>query len=32
MAMIAPNPEAALDALDGFTAPEVPRWLLPGES
>lgn len=32
MAMIAPDPEAALDALDGFTPLDVPRWLLPGES
>ena len=31
MAMIAPDPEAALDALVGFTPPEVPRWLLPDE-
>lgn len=32
MAMLAPDPEAALDALAGFTPPEVPRWLLPGEA
>ena len=32
MAMIAPDPEAALDALAGFTPPEVPRWLLPGQT
>ena len=32
MAMIAPDPDAALDALAGFTPPAVPRWLLPGES
>lgn len=31
MAMLAPDPAAALDALAGFTAPDVPRWLLPGE-
>lgn len=32
MAMIAPTPEAALDLLDGFTPPDVPRWLRPGEA
>ena len=32
MAMIAPDPDAALDALDGFVPLDVPRWLLPGES
>lgn len=31
-AMVAPTPEAALDALAGFAAPETPRWLLPGEA
>ncbi|MBR0683778.1 TIGR00730 family Rossman fold protein [Roseomonas eburnea] len=30
-ALLAPDPEAALDALDGFTPPDVPRWLRPGE-
>ena len=32
MAMIAPDPEGALDALAGFTPPAVSRWLLPGEA
>ncbi|HWT07940.1 MAG TPA: TIGR00730 family Rossman fold protein [Roseomonas sp.] len=31
MAMIAPDPDAALDALAGFTPPGVPRWLLPDQ-
>ena len=31
MAMIAPDPDAALDVLAGFTPPDVPRWLLPDE-
>jgi len=31
MALLAPDPEAALDALDAFTPPDVPRWLGPGE-
>jgi hypothetical protein len=31
MAMLAPGPEAALDALEGFAAPDVPRWLTAGE-
>lgn len=31
MAMIAPDPDAALDAMAAFTPPTVPRWLLPGE-
>jgi uncharacterized protein (TIGR00730 family) len=32
MAMLAPDPAAALDALAAFAPPEVPRWLLPGEA
>ncbi len=32
MAMIAPDPEAALDKLAAFTPPPMPRWLLPGEA
>lgn len=32
MALLAPDAEAALDALARFAAPEVPRWLLPGEA
>jgi hypothetical protein len=32
MAMLAPDAEAALDALAGFAAPDVPRWLRPGEA
>ncbi|MBP0462431.1 TIGR00730 family Rossman fold protein [Roseomonas sp. PWR1] len=32
MAMIAPDAEGALDALAGFAAPDVPRWLVPGEA
>jgi uncharacterized protein (TIGR00730 family) len=32
MAMIAPDPDGALDALAGFAGPDVPRWLLPGEA
>lgn len=31
MAMIAPDPEAALDKLAAFAPPPMPRWLLPGE-
>ncbi len=31
MAMLAAGPEAALDALEGFAAPDVPRWLTAGE-
>lgn len=31
-AMIAPNPEAALDALAAFAPPDLPRWLMPGEA
>lgn len=31
MAMLAPDPGAALDALERFAAPDVPRWLTPGE-
>jgi uncharacterized protein (TIGR00730 family) len=31
LAMLAPDPEAALDALERFTPPETPRWLTPGE-
>lgn len=32
MAMLAPDGAAALDALEAFAAPEVPRWLRPGEA
>lgn len=32
MAMLAPDPEAALDALDVFAPPETPRWLRLGEA
>jgi uncharacterized protein (TIGR00730 family) len=32
MAMLAPDAEAALDALAAFVPPEVPRWLRPGEA
>ncbi len=32
MAMIAPDPETALDKLAAFTPPPMPRWLLPGEA
>ncbi|WP_198370446.1 LOG family protein [Roseomonas rosulenta] len=32
MAMLAPDGAAALDALEGFAAPDVPRWLRPGEA
>jgi len=32
MALVAPEPEAALDALAAFVPPAVPRWLLPGEA
>lgn len=32
MAMIAPDGAAALDALEAFAAPDVPRWLRPGEA
>ncbi|MBR0651321.1 TIGR00730 family Rossman fold protein [Roseomonas terrae] len=32
MALLAPDPEAALDRLATFTPPVVPRWLLPGEA
>jgi uncharacterized protein (TIGR00730 family) len=32
MAMLAPDAEAALDALAGFAPPPVPRWLRPGEA
>ena len=32
MAMLAPDGEAALDALAGFAPPDVPRWLRPGEA
>lgn len=31
MALLAPDAEAALDALDRFTPPETPPWLTPGE-
>ena len=31
-AMLAPDPDAALDALAGFVAPETPRWLRLGEA
>jgi uncharacterized protein (TIGR00730 family) len=31
LAATAPDPESALDVLDRFVPPEVPRWLLPGE-
>lgn len=31
MAMIAPDPDAALDAMAAFTPPDVPRWLRPEE-
>jgi uncharacterized protein (TIGR00730 family) len=32
MALLAPDAGAALDALAAFAAPEVPRWLMPGEA
>ncbi len=32
MAMLAPDGAAALDALERFAAPDVPRWLMPGEA
>jgi uncharacterized protein (TIGR00730 family) len=32
MAMLAPDGAAALDALAAFAAPDVPRWLMPGEA
>lgn len=32
MAMLAPDAEAALDALAAFMPPTVPRWLRPGEA
>jgi hypothetical protein len=32
MAMLAPDGAAALDALERFAAPDVPRWLRPGEA
>ena len=32
MAMLAPDGAAALDALEHFAAPDVPRWLRPGEA
>ena len=32
MAMLAPDPETALDALDAFAPPETPRWLRLGEA
>ncbi|BDG70112.1 TIGR00730 family Rossman fold protein [Roseomonas fluvialis] len=32
MAMLAANGESALDALAAFAAPDVPRWLMPGEA
>lgn len=31
LALIAPDPVAALDTLAAFTPPPMPRWLLPGE-
>jgi uncharacterized protein (TIGR00730 family) len=31
-AMLAPDPDAALDALAGFAAPDTPRWLRLGEA
>ncbi len=31
LAATAPDPEAALDLLDRFAPPDVPRWLLPGQ-
>ncbi len=30
--LLAPDAQAALDALDGFAPPQVPRWLVPGEA
>lgn len=32
MAMLAPDAEAALDALESFVPLDVPRWLMPGEA
>jgi uncharacterized protein (TIGR00730 family) len=32
MAMLAPDGGAALDALERFAAPVLPRWLMPGEA
>jgi predicted Rossmann-fold nucleotide-binding protein len=32
MALLAPDGAAALDALAGFAAPDLPRWLMPGEA
>lgn len=32
LAMLAPGPEAALDALAAFTPPQVPAWLRPGQA
>jgi len=32
LAILAPGPEAALDALAAFTPPEVPAWLRPGQA
>jgi len=32
MALLAPDGAAALDALEHFAAPDVPRWLRPGEA